>query len=75
AVGDVDAAIVYKTDAVAAIGQTDAVEFPEAAASTDDVLVSTVPKAPNPAGASAFLDYLSSAESQDILTDAGFAKP
>ncbi|WP_051367498.1 molybdate ABC transporter substrate-binding protein [Hamadaea tsunoensis] len=75
AVGDVDAAIVYKTDAIAAIGQTDSVEFPEAAATSNDVLVSTVPKAPNPAGAKSFLEFLSSAESQAIFTDAGFSAP
>jgi molybdate transport system substrate-binding protein len=73
--GEVDAALVYRTDALAAIGQIDAVEFPESRDAVNDILVSTVPEAPNPAGATAFVDFITSAPASDAFKSAGFALP
>jgi len=73
--GDVDAALVYRTDTLAAIGQIDAVEFPESAQAVNDIQAAVLPAAPNPAGAQAFLQYLSSARGRAAFQDAGFALP
>ncbi|NUT33321.1 MAG: molybdate ABC transporter substrate-binding protein [Hamadaea sp.] len=73
--GEVDAALVYRTDAAAAIGQVDAVEFGESAKAVDDVLVAGLPGAPNPAGAKSFVEFLSTQPATAALREAGFTLP
>ncbi|NUO56300.1 MAG: extracellular solute-binding protein [Hamadaea sp.] len=73
--GDVDAAVVYRTDALAAIGQVDSVDFPEAAAAAQEFQVTALPGSPNPAGATAFVDLLTSADGRTQFTDLGFTQP
>ena len=73
--GEVDAALVYRTDAKAAAADVDGVEFPESAAAINDYPIVALKDAPNPAGAQAFLAYVRSEPAQRVLADAGFQRP
>jgi len=69
--GEVDAALVYRTDARAAAGEVDAIEFPESARAINDYLIVAVERAPNPA----FVDHVRSAPGRAVLAAAGFQPP
>ena len=73
--GEVDAALVYRTDARAASSDVDAVEFPESARAINDYPIAVLDEAPNPGGARAFVDYVLSAEGTGVLVEAGFQAP
>jgi molybdate transport system substrate-binding protein len=73
--GEVDAALVYRTDARAASADVDGVEFPESAGAINDYPIVALKDAPNPAGAAAFVAFVQSAPVQRVLVDAGFQKP
>jgi len=73
--GEVDAALVYRTDAKAAAADVDGVEFPESAQAINDYPIVALKGAPNPAGAAAFVAYVQSAPALKVLTDAGFQQP
>ena len=73
--GEVDAALVYRTDAKAASADVDGVEFPESAEAINDYPIVALKEAPNPAGAQAFVAYVQTGPAQQVLTDAGFQKP
>ncbi|WP_328474335.1 molybdate ABC transporter substrate-binding protein [Actinoplanes sp. NBC_00393] len=73
--GEVDAALVYRTDAKAAAADVDAVEFPESDKAINDYPIVVLKDAKNTAGAQAFLDYVLSADGTKVLTDAGFQAP
>ena len=73
--GEVDAALVYRTDAKAASADVDGVEFPESAQAINDYPIVALKGAPNPAGAAAFVAYVQSAPALKVLTDAGFQQP
>jgi molybdate transport system substrate-binding protein len=73
--GEVDAALVYRTDAKAAAADVDGVEFPESATAINDYPIVALKDAPNPAGAQAFLAYVRSEPAQRALADAGFQPP
>lgn len=73
--GEVDAALVYRTDAKAAGDDVDAVEFPESAQAVNDYPIVVLNDAPNKAGAQAFVDYVLSDKGKTVLTDAGFQAP
>jgi molybdate transport system substrate-binding protein len=73
--GEVDAALVYRTDARAAAATVDAVEFPESAKAINDYPIVVLKDAPNKAGAEAFVAYVRSAEGLAVLTAAGFQTP
>lgn len=73
--GEVDAALVYRTDAKATAAEVDAVEFPESAGAVNDYPIVALKDAPNPAGAAAFLAFVRTPEAQQVLTDAGFQQP
>jgi molybdate transport system substrate-binding protein len=73
--GEVDAALVYRTDAKSAVTDVDGVEFPESASAINDYVLAQVRNARNPAGASAFLAYVRSEKGQAILAKAGFQAP
>ncbi|AGZ44916.1 molybdate ABC transporter substrate-binding protein [Actinoplanes friuliensis] len=73
--GEVDAALVYRTDARSATADVDGVEFPESAEATNDYPIVALKDAPNPAGAAAFVAFVQTPEAQQVLTDAGFQKP
>ncbi len=73
--GEVDAALVYRTDAGAASADVDGVEFPESAGAINDYPIVALKDAPNPAGAAAFVAFVQSAPAQQVLADTGFQKP
>ncbi|GAA3351884.1 molybdate ABC transporter substrate-binding protein [Amorphoplanes nipponensis] len=73
--GEVDAALVYRTDAGAAAADVDGVEFPESAGAVNDYPIVALRDAPNPAGAAAFVAFVRTPEAQQILADAGFRQP
>jgi molybdate transport system substrate-binding protein len=73
--GEVDAALVYRTDAKASAADVDGVEFPESATAINDYPIAALRSAPNPTGAAAFVAYVQSGAAQKVLADAGFQKP
>ncbi|MFI5491425.1 molybdate ABC transporter substrate-binding protein [Actinoplanes sp. NPDC051859] len=73
--GEVDAALVYRTDARSATADVDGVEFAESASALNDYQISALTNAPNPSGASAFVTFVQTPQAQQVLTDAGFQQP
>ncbi|MEU8258053.1 molybdate ABC transporter substrate-binding protein [Micromonospora inaquosa] len=73
--GEVDAAVVYRSDVRAASADVTAVEFPESARAVNDYPIVALKDAPNPAGARAFVAYVRSAPAQAVLAEAGFQAP
>jgi molybdate transport system substrate-binding protein len=72
---EVDAALVYKTDVLAAGDQVDGIEFAEAQEVSNTYPIATLKNSKNPALADAFVDYVLSPEGKAVLAEAGFAKP
>lgn len=70
--GEVDAALVYRTDARAAASDVDGVEFPESASAVNEYPIAVLTKKP---GAQAFVDYVRSPEGTAVLIAAGFQRP
>jgi molybdate transport system substrate-binding protein len=73
--GEVDAALVYRTDARAAASDVDAVEFPESAGAVNAYPIVVLKDAPNRSGADAFVRYVLSGRGRAVLTEAGFQAP
>jgi molybdate transport system substrate-binding protein len=73
--GEVDAALVYRTDVRSAGAAVEGIEFPEAAQAVNDYPVAPLAEAPNTAAAKAFVDFVLSAKGRGVLSDAGFAAP
>ena len=73
--GEVDAALVYRTDAKAAASDVDAIEFPESSGAINEYPIVTLKSAPNPTAAAAFVAFVQTEPELKVLTDAGFQKP
>jgi molybdate transport system substrate-binding protein len=73
--GEVDAALVYRTDAKAATKDVDGIEFPESAGAINDYPIVVLRDAPNPTGAQAFVAYVLSDKAAAVLDQAGFQAP
>jgi molybdate transport system substrate-binding protein len=73
--GEVDAALVYRTDAKAAATDVDGIEFPESAGAINEYPIVIVKNAPNTTGARAFLAYVLSDKGKSVLAQAGFQAP
>lgn len=73
--GEVDAALVYRTDTRAASSNVDGVEFPESVGAVNDYPIVVLKGAPNKAGARAFVHYVLSDKGKAVLTAAGFQAP
>jgi molybdate transport system substrate-binding protein len=73
--GEVDAALVYKTDVQSAGDKVEGLDFPEAAQAVNEYPIATLKNAPNADGAKAFVDYVLSDKGEAVLTKAGFDKP
>ncbi|MGC1210290.1 MAG: molybdate ABC transporter substrate-binding protein [Micromonospora sp.] len=73
--GEVDAALVYRTDVRAAAADLNAVEFPESAGAINDYPIVVLKRAGNPAGARAFVDFVRAEAGRAVLTAAGFQAP
>ncbi|MCA2227603.1 molybdate ABC transporter substrate-binding protein [Nonomuraea aurantiaca] len=73
--GEVDAALVYKTDVIASAGKVRGLEFPEADKAINDYPIATLAKAPAGDLAKQFVDLVLSQQGKDVLTKAGFEAP
>lgn len=70
--GEVDAALVYRTDVRAAAGDVEGIEFPESGRAINDYPIAALARAPNAAGAAAFVRYVLSDRGRAVLGAAGF---
>jgi len=75
ALGEVDAALVYRTDVLAAGDDVEGLEVAEANQVVNAYPISLLSDAPNPEAAQAFIDFLTSKEGVDVFTAAGFGTP
>jgi molybdate transport system substrate-binding protein len=73
--GEVDAALVYRTDVKAAGDEVEGQDFAEASSAVNDYPIAPLAKAPNATAAQAFVDHVLSAKGRDVLAEAGFAAP
>lgn len=70
--GEVDAALVYRTDVLAAAGKVRGIGFPEADSAINDYPIAALPKAPAGELARQFVDLVLSRKGKDVLAKAGF---
>jgi molybdate transport system substrate-binding protein len=75
AMGQVDAALVYRTDVIAARDGVDAVEFPESDSAVNAYPIGVLNEAENPNLAAEFIAYVQSDAGQAVLEAAGFQRP
>ena len=73
--GEVDAALVYRTDVQAAAGKVTGIEIPEAGGAVNRYPIAALAHARNAAAARAFVAYVLSADGRAVLRDAGFTLP
>ncbi|WP_112269589.1 molybdate ABC transporter substrate-binding protein [Lentzea terrae] len=73
--GEVDAALVYRTDVQAAGDKVEGEDFAEASSAVNDYPIAPLAKAPNAATAKAFVDYVLSEKGKKVLAAAGFTAP
>ena len=73
--GEVDAALVYRTDARSALSDVDGIEFPGSAGAVNDYPMVVLRNAPNKPAAQAFVAYVQSYQAKALLTAAGFQTP
>ncbi|MEV6816971.1 molybdate ABC transporter substrate-binding protein [Micromonospora sp. NPDC051296] len=75
--GEVDAALVYRTDALAAdaAADVDGIEFPESAGAINDYPIVVLKDSANKPAARAFVEYVLSDTGRSVLTAAGFQAP
>ncbi|HSV67298.1 MAG TPA: molybdate ABC transporter substrate-binding protein [Mycobacteriales bacterium] len=73
--GEVDAALVYRTDVRAAGGKVTGIEIPDAAKAVNRYPIVVLSGAKNATAAQAFVDYVRSDAGRQVLGDAGFTLP
>ncbi|MBF6455620.1 molybdate ABC transporter substrate-binding protein [Nocardia cyriacigeorgica] len=73
--GEVDAALVYRTDVRAAGDKVDGIEFAESASAVNEYPIAPVAHAPNAPAAAAFVDFIGSDAARPVFADAGFETP
>jgi molybdate transport system substrate-binding protein len=73
--GEVDAALVYASDVVAAGDRVEGIAFPQAEDAINDYSICVLGAAPNPDAAAAFVDLVRSDAGQGALARAGFRAP
>ncbi|MET9213540.1 MULTISPECIES: molybdate ABC transporter substrate-binding protein [unclassified Nocardia] len=73
--GEVDAALVYRTDVHAAGTKVEGIDFPESSKAINDYPVAPLAKAPNAAAATAFVEFIGSDKARAVFTEAGFDNP
>ena len=73
--GEADAGIVYRTDAMAGKDKVEIIEIPAKVNVVAEYPVAIMIKAPQPAAAKAFVDLLLSGDGQKRLAAAGFVAP
>ena len=72
---EVDAGVVYVTDVKSAGTKVKGIVIPADINASTEYPIAALTKAPNAAGAQAFVDYALSAPAQQVLTAAGFMAP
>ncbi|MBC7518903.1 MAG: molybdate ABC transporter substrate-binding protein [Microbacteriaceae bacterium] len=73
--GEVDAAMVYRTDVIAAGSKVIGIEFAESAKAVTSYPIAPVTKRANSASAAAFAAFVLTPAAQTILANAGFQAP
>jgi molybdate transport system substrate-binding protein len=73
--GEVDAALVYRTDAKAADAEVEGIEFPESAKAINDYPIIVLKDAENKAAAQAFVACVLSDKGLAVLSGVGFQRP
>ncbi|WP_442942144.1 molybdate ABC transporter substrate-binding protein [Nonomuraea sp. NBC_00507] len=73
--GEVDAALVYKTDVIASAGKVKGIDFPEADQAINDYPIAALTKAPAGDLARQFVDLVLSQRGKDVLVKSGFEAP
>ncbi|MBL1076885.1 molybdate ABC transporter substrate-binding protein [Nocardia sp. 2] len=73
--GEVDAALVYRTDVKAAGDKVEGIDFPESTKAVNTYPIAPLAKAPNAAAATAFVDFIKSDQAKKVFADAGFETP
>ncbi len=73
--GEADAGVVYKTDVKSAGEKVAGIKFPEASEAVNIYPIAVLAGSENADLAQQFVDLVTSDEGQQILADAGFAKP
>jgi molybdate transport system substrate-binding protein len=66
---------VYRTDVLAAGKRVRGIDFPESVQAVNDYPIVALRHAPNPAGATAFRDFILSEQTRAVLVAAGFEEP
>lgn len=70
--GEVDAALVYRTDVDSANGKVEGIEFDEAEEAINDYLIVALKEAEEPGLAADWVEFIQSGEAQAVLEEAGF---
>ncbi len=73
--GEVDAALVYRTDVIAAEGDVRGIGFPEAEEATNDYPIAVLSESTQPELAEEWVNLVTSDEGQAVLNEAGFRTP
>lgn len=73
--GEVDAALVYVTDVVAAGDAVEGIAFPESEEAVNSYPIVTLAVAPNPEAAQTFIEFVLSDVGAGALEEAGFRSP
>ncbi|MEV0031576.1 molybdate ABC transporter substrate-binding protein [Nocardia sp. NPDC050793] len=73
--GEVDAALVYRTDVKAAGDKVEGIDFPESTKAVNDYPVAPLAHAPNAAAAAAFVEFVTSDQAEQVFDAAGFDTP
>jgi molybdate transport system substrate-binding protein len=73
--GEVDAALVYRTDAKADAADVDGIEFPESAQAINSYPIVVLKGSTNKPAAQAFVAWVLSDKGKAVLTGAGFQQP
>ncbi|MFC7622799.1 molybdate ABC transporter substrate-binding protein [Microlunatus sp. GCM10028923] len=73
--GEVDAALVYRTDVIAAGADVEGIAFDEAASAVNTYPICALAESRNPELAAAFVAHVRGPDGQAVLSRAGFASP
>lgn len=73
--GEVDAALVYVTDVIAAGDSVEGIDFPETEEAVNSYPIVTLAAAPNPDAAQAWVEFILSDVGGSALEEAGFRSP
>ena len=73
--GEADAGLVYLTDVQSAGAKVKGITFPESAKAVNTYPIATLAQSSSPELAQQFVSLVTGPEGQQVLSDAGFARP